>query len=230
MTIYHENCKCKALKSTYQGKVVLMLIIQDVPRLRSKVWIKGLHDLCQTLVDKDSIVLEIGCFSGESTCVFAEYSKKVYAVDPWDDGFLHRGERNVRRSFGTKQNPFPMKLAEFVFDRRIRNFNNIIKLKGRSEDWYSFFPNKSLDLVYIDSVHTYRSTFKAICQYESKVKSGKWIAGHDFAFNWPGVVRAVKVSYRKPDLKFRDTSWAVQLSDDKKWIMQARYKKSLKFI
>jgi hypothetical protein len=199
--------------------------------MRGRIWVKGLHDLCRRLVDKDSIVVEIGSFSGQSTCIFAKYAKKVYAIDPWDDGFLHRGERaGVTRSFGTKNNPFPMRLAEIAFDKQVRGFKNIIKLKGRSEDWQDFFPRRSVDLVYIDSIHTYRSTFNAIRQYESKVKIGKWIAGHDFAGNWPGVIRAVRTTYRKPDLTFRDTSWAVRLSDDKMHLLQARSKQKLRFL
>lgn len=45
-------------------------------RLRGESWVKALHQLCDDLLSPATIVVEIGCFAGESTVVFAEHCLK----------------------------------------------------------------------------------------------------------------------------------------------------------
>jgi len=42
------------------------------------------------------------------------------------------------------------------------------------------------------------------------VKPGGWLSGHNYAPYWPGVVRAVDETFKKPDKTYKDSSWAVQ--------------------
>jgi hypothetical protein len=54
--------------------------------MRREAWeLKGLHDLCQWLVDRGcnmGLCIEVGSFMGESALVFAQYFDAVICVDP----------------------------------------------------------------------------------------------------------------------------------------------------
>ena len=59
--------------------------------MRSKKTIKGLYDLCDSLRDylpiKDLAMVELGCYKGDSTEVWAQNFGTVYAIDPWECGY-----------------------------------------------------------------------------------------------------------------------------------------------
>ena len=56
--------------------------------MRREAWeLKGLHDLCQWLVDHGcnmGLCIEVGSFMGESALVFAQYFDAVICVDPFE--------------------------------------------------------------------------------------------------------------------------------------------------
>ena len=53
------------------------------------------------------------------------------------------------------------------------------------------FEDRSLDFVFIDARHNYRSVRDDINAWLSKVRPGGWIGGHDYCDRYPGVCRAV---------------------------------------
>ncbi len=164
-------------------------------------WIEGLEDLCK-LLGPEAVIAEIGCYSGESTEVFARNLKMVFAIDPWKsaDGMDSEDTHNYTHK---------LDVAERVFDNRRANFSNIFKLKGFDYEFIDIVPDKSLDAVYIDGNHYKEAVKKNIENWLPKVKDTGYICGHDYYDVTPGVVEAVDEAFGKPDYTFKDSSWAV---------------------
>jgi len=147
----------------------------------------------------NTIMAEIGCYQGESTSIFASFEKvyKIYAIDPWVNGYDNKDEASFQ---------FPMSEVEKSFDDRTKNNSKIVKLKMKSEEAVQLFNNGTLDLVYIDGLHTYEGVKNDIIIWLPKVKEGLYIGGHDY-LNPCGVKEAVNELFGQPDRVFGDSSW-----------------------
>jgi len=143
-------------------------------------------------------VIEIGSWTGLSAVEFAKNFDKVYCIDPWEA----TGEINTE---------YDMKEVEKIFDNRIKDYDNIIKIKATSADarGSSLLPKKA-DLIYIDGLHNYDAIRQDITLWKDKIT--KLITGHDY---WPnkfdGVIKAVNEALGKPDKIFSDTSWIKEI-------------------
>jgi hypothetical protein len=180
--------------------------------LRSDAGCRSLRRLCRSWLDRTTTMVEIGCFSGESTEIFASRCAVVYAVDPWSEGYRRRvaaGCENDQIKEFFHQHPVPsMTEIERIFDARVANFKNVRKLRMTSHAAASLFAAASLDFVYIDGIHTYAAVRSDIERWLPRLKPGAMIGGHDFsASDWPGVVRAVIDTVGHPDAVYEDTSW-----------------------
>lgn len=103
---------------------------------------------------------------------------------------------------------------------------------GDSFDRAKEFADKSIDFCFIDANHTYEFVSRDIEAYLPKMKPGGVIAGHDYNFQHPGVIKAVNEAfveapqrdYYKPEDKFEmlkpgkgfayvkeEDTWVVQL-------------------
>jgi Methyltransferase domain len=185
-----------------------------IQALRGDSWIDALDSLCRKYVAPSMTVVEIGSFGGESTSVFARYAGIVYAVDPWDasygdDVLLGCAEGPVR-DFILNVGLAPMSEIEAIFDRRISGAANVRKIKAFDQDAVASFADESIDVLYIDSIHTYESVKDTVTLWVPKVRRGGIISGHDFCpVHWNGVVAAVRELFGAPDEVFPDTSWVV---------------------
>lgn len=189
---------------------------ENTTQLRDDIYISGLKDFCQELLHPGAVLVELGSFGGESTTVFARFAAKVFAIDPWDDSYsntIMEGCADSRIVNHLKKNPVPsMSQIEAIFDARTARFENITKIKATAEDAIRRFPDRSIDIVYIDSIHTYPVVAQQITEWRRKVRLGGVLSGHDFAPNtWPGVVRAVEDMIGKPEYLYPDTSWAFRV-------------------
>jgi predicted O-methyltransferase YrrM len=169
---------------------------------RSEKYRLGLIDLINDLKIPIETMVEVGSYQGESTVIFAEQIKtlkKLYAVDPWKNGYS---------TGDICSDEYPMDVVESNFDIRIKNYPQIIKQKTTSEEFASQIEDGSLDFVYIDGDHSYESCKKDIETWLPKVKKGGVIAGHDYlAACFLGVVTAVNETFGTPDKNYEDTSW-----------------------
>jgi cephalosporin hydroxylase len=136
----------------------------------------------------DWTLVEVGSNSGESAVLFAARMKKVYCVDNWAGG---------------------IDLLEPLFDRRVRLYRNIEKIKAESGEAAKRFQPGQIDIVYIDADHSYEAVLRDIRLWEPLVKNGGYVTGHDFGVG-VGVDQAVEEAFGKPDRVFSDASWAVQ--------------------
>jgi len=152
---------------------------------------KGLQDLIAYLPISNAVMVEVGSYAGESARMFAASSKiaKITCVDPW------RGEHFAQ--------------VESHFDENTAGVAKITKLKLPSVEGAAQFEDGSLDLVYLDGDHSLRAVRADIRAWAPKVRRGGWIAGHDYNWDWPGVLRGVFELLGKPRMVFRDSSWVV---------------------
>jgi len=192
--------------------------MHPIDRMRPQEWIEGLEDLCRRLVTPASVVVELGSFAGESTAVFARHAKTVYAIDPWpasySDDIVAGCHNIVARDYVLRTGVVDMAAVEALFDARVAAFANVRKVKAREEDVAAQFADASVDVVYIDALHTYEAVRGAILRWFPKVRPTGACAGHDYhPGDWPGVVAAVDEAFGAPALLFADTSWAIRKAE-----------------
>ena len=167
-------------------------------------WLKGLADMIHHIQHTETKdMVEIGCFSGESTEIFVQYFKSVYAVDIWNKNYFSEADANI----------------EEIFDTRMKQFKNMDKMKMKSSEAVTWFKDKSLDFVYIDGSHWYDDVKQDINLWLPKVKPHSFIGGHDFWITnedkeHRGVVQAVCEQFGYPDKTFDDFSWIVETHEE----------------
>ena len=160
---------------------------------------KGLYELITKYVNKESVIVELGSFSGISSELFALHCKKLYCVDPWSP-------------YWEIEDVEKMNEAELKFNSMMANYNNIVKYKMDSKNASLIFENSNVDMIYIDSDHSSENVEKEIKLWLPKIKQCGYISGHDF--NMPTVFNVV-TKYFDPTLIeiFNDTSWVYKMND-----------------
>lgn len=134
----------------------------------------GLRDFCEDYVTKDTVMVEVGCFVGASTELFAMHCKKIFAIDPWElldtKGLSHSpdwgeygGGRAVRKDFEDRMAPY----------------DNVKIIRGFSVEASEQFEDESLDLVYVDGNHARKHVFDDLSAWYPKIKYGGILSGHD---------------------------------------------------
>ena len=62
------------------------------------------------------------------------------------------------------------------------------------------FPDNSLDLVFIDALHTYKDVNDDIDAWYPKIRPGGTVSGHDYSIKYMGVVRAVNERFGEDNI------------------------------
>ncbi len=153
---------------------------------------------------KNSTIVEIGSYTGESTIMFANKAKLVISIDPFMNGY----DSNDGASYLAD-------LPTVVYQKYLENtapYNNIQHIKKTSDDAVIDI-KEPVDLVYIDGVHTYEQVKKDIENYRGLVKPGGFLCGHDYVNigHLAGVYQAVNEIFDTPDITFCDYTWVVKL-------------------
>lgn len=162
---------------------------------------KGLLELISSL-PSDLLMAEIGCYTGESTKLFLKSGKikTLYAIDIWEDSLGLFKKKWPNHSFSE---------VEKTFDKRLKNFKNVVKLKMTMKEAENSLP--LLDFVYIDGNHHYEYVKEDIKVSLNKLKPNGIIGGHDYHYQSLGAVKAINEILGKPDKVFSDGSWIVNL-------------------
>jgi hypothetical protein len=164
---------------------------QNLKRNTPQVWVSRKHtEQCVTLPDrmhllealpKNGIVAEVGVAFGDYTAEIIKRNEpiKLHLVDSWDSDRYREG---LERILGQ-------------YDDLIESGKLIIN-QGNSTKMLPEFPDGYFDWVYIDTNHSYSTTYNELMICKSKVKPAGLIAGHDFCPGnvitpWPyGVIEA----------------------------------------
>jgi hypothetical protein len=82
-----------------------------------------------------------------------------------------------------------------------------------SNNYAKQIPDKSIDMVYIDAFHNFKSVTNDLDVWSKKVKPEGFICGHDYNIKrWEGVVKAVDNFVGKNNMllkKYRDNSYMI---------------------
>ena len=129
-------------------------------------------------IESPAVFVEVGTWKGMSTAylgVEISNSKKnirVYAVDTFEgsDEPAHKEDPSI--------------INNTLYDEFCKNIEPvndiIIPIRKASVVASEDFDDSSLDFVFIDGGHTYEDVYADICAWLPKIKSGGWIAGHDY--------------------------------------------------
>ena len=163
----------------------------------------GLKELIKQL-PKNIVMVEIGCYAGESTFIFSESPKikKIYAVDIWDNNFKPK-------FFNARIKDHSFTKIEEIFDKRMEG-KNYIKLKMDMSKAVNNI-NEKVDFVYIDGHHEYDNVKSDIINCSKCLKDHGYIGGHDYNKDHIGVIKAVDEVLGKPKFIFIDSSWLIQV-------------------
>jgi len=128
------------------------------------------------LLPRDAVAAEIGVSRGKFTAqiMAANRPRKLHLVDVW---VSERYDQSLRQR------------VEQTYAGEIAGGSVEINL-GYSTDVGRTFPDSYFDWVYIDTDHSYPTTRDELAVYESKMKPGGIIAGHDYVMgNWRGSLK-----------------------------------------
>ncbi|MFT6850815.1 MAG: hypothetical protein ACJATA_001631 [Sphingobacteriales bacterium] len=125
---------------------------------------------------KNGIAAEMGVDEGGFSQKILKYSdpQKLHLIDFWGSKRYNTDKKQQVHS---------------LFKTHLESGKVEINL-GLSTDVYSDFSDNYFDWIYIDTAHSYAVTKLELELYESKIKPGGIIAGHDFMTgNWNGNIR-----------------------------------------
>ena len=180
---------------------------KEIITMRAGNYITGFYDFIGYLKLTKNVsemnIVEIGAYVGQSTVIFAENVNKVISIDPFvndydpNDGTCHAADLPT--------------IVYQEFQKNITPYSNIEHIRKTSDDAIHDLQGQQFDLIYIDGVHTYDQVKKDIENYRKILKPGGLMCGHDYDPYWQGVMDAINEAFGKPDLKFADSTWVVQL-------------------
>lgn len=170
--------------------------MREILMRQDRPGIEGLKKLISHLPN-NIVGLEVGCYAGESTEIFASSGKftQLFCLDFWQDGFY-----SDRGTTG----------AEQIFDAMRAKYPVISKVKDNSENMLTLFKDVKIDFIYIDADHSYNSVKRDIENALKLLNGTGFIGGHDYVPEFPGVMQAVD-ELVKPSLFCADSSWLRKL-------------------
>ena len=163
----------------------------------------GLIEFINTLPD-GCVIIEVGCYTGESSELFLRKATLLHCVDPWLP-FSDPGDREMGGISNTRA-------MEKLFDKRMApHEQKYLKHKSKSPQAARLFADFSADCVYIDAAHNEQAVTDDIRAWIWKVRPGGILAGHDYGhLDYGGVKRAVDKHFGHPDRIFPDTTWIIK--------------------
>ena len=157
----------------------------------------GMRDLAK-FFPANSNMIEIGCYSGESTRIWLSTNKikNIYCVDPWG--------RVINKNDHYK--PTVMIEVESKFDELLTD-SRITKLSGFSNEHLPQFLNANthINVIYIDGDHSYNGVKYDIELALQIVEDNGIICGHDINHAQAG--KAIIDAFGFVDVQFADGSW-----------------------
>lgn len=161
---------------------------------------KKTFDFLLSTVQDGGIFVECGAWLGKSSSYLCDQAKNrlnVFIVDTW---LGSQDELDTNQKLAQATDIY----AIFLENMGNRFFKPIRK---PSIEAVTHFENTSCDVVFIDMDHSYESVKQDIEIWYPKVKSGGYIAGHDYTSDWLGVIKAVNERFPKQDIIKMDTCW-----------------------
>jgi hypothetical protein len=146
------------------------------------------------------VFVECGAWLGKSSSYLCDIAKdriSINIVDTWKGSI---NELDTTHKLVNNFNIYDL----FIENMGERKFNAII---SDGVEASKKFNDNSCDVVFIDMEHTYNAVKKDIEAWLPKVKTGGYIAGHDYTSDWQGVIDAVNEIFGKENILNIDTCW-----------------------
>ena len=167
----------------------------------------GFSDIYSEQVQKaqdGSMFVEVGSFMGKSAAYMAveiiNSGKEIFfdCVDTWEGSIEHQ-EMDIVKN----------KELYDIFMTNMQDLLHVVNpIRMASVDAAKFFPDESLDFVFIDASHEEQDVKDDIDAWYPKVKKGGVLAGDDWGFE--GVNAAVQSKFDTSQYTIRGRSWVVQ--------------------
>lgn len=123
------------------------------------------------------VVVEIGSYTGKSTCFLAEATvSRVYAIDIWD--LKLPGETKKRRNKHKYAVKFNSTEARRIFLERVANYSNVVPLRTESREIAKVWL-LPIGLLFVDGAHDYVSVKADYEGFAPFVVRGGHLAMHD---------------------------------------------------
>jgi predicted O-methyltransferase YrrM len=131
-------------------------------------------------------VIEIGVLNGTNIMTLARKFPNIHftGVDPYDS----------KLEWNKLYDNISQDEMDFRFNQIITKaskFCNINILREQSIKASESFSDESIDLVFIDAIHTYEAVINDIMVWLPKIKNGGVLCGHDYCVSSFGVIMAV---------------------------------------
>lgn len=170
---------------------------RDIPGAMSSAELNWLYNMAREMES----VVEVGSLMGRSThALLIGCPGTVYSVDLRDP------------AYSAEMNTLERKGDEFrqAFLENMKPYRNLRILEIDSVRAAQAFPDKSVDMVFIDGDHTEKCFRADVDAWLPKVV--KIICGHDYAPFFPDLRRAVKDRFGE-NFQVIDTIWTVDLRE-----------------
>ena len=125
---------------------------------------------------KGGKIVEVGVDNGDFSADILRVTQpsELHLVDSWGSERYHKGKQQA------VQDRFAKQTAEGIVQVHV----------GLSTERAADFKDGSLDVVYIDTDHSYETTRAELSLFGPKVRPGGFLAGHDYIMgNWAGLYR-----------------------------------------
>lgn len=164
---------------------------------------------------KRPIFAEVGVFRGEFAVEIYNrcHPEKLYLIDLWEP---QQGEyeRDPTNDILSAQGDELFENVKKIFEGR----PEVQMIRGFSTDACKIFQKSFFDVVYIDADHTFDAVVKDLNDWWPLVKSGGYLAGHDYTRNlpWIEVVDALNFFMDQKGLNFHSltqeecSSWSIR--------------------
>ncbi len=154
-----------------------------------------------------AVFVEVGAWKGKSVAYLGVEIKNsnkdivLYAVDT----FVGSNEPAYQQDASVIKN---ILFEEFC--NNIKPLSDIVfPIRKSSIEASMDFEDRSVDFVFIDAGHGYEDAYADICSWLPKVKSGGWIAGHDYGSSQG--VRAAVTKLLPDAMPIPPNSWMMQV-------------------
>lgn len=164
---------------------------------------ENVFDFLVSEVPDGGTFVECGSWLGKSSSYLCDIAKdriNVFIIDSWKGSI---NELSGSHSLATKCDIYEI----FLNNMGTRNFTPV---RANGIDASIRFADDTCDVVFIDMEHTYDAVSQDISAWFPKVKSGGYIAGHDYVSDWPGVIKAVNENFDKNDIQIINSCWIVR--------------------
>ena len=158
---------------------------------------------------KHSIGAELGVWKGDFTKVLLNnvQPSKLYLIDAWQNHSIPY--KNGQKEWTEPKTDTPQNTLDIIFNQvnsTLGKQENIEIIREFTNKAANSIPDGSLDWVYIDADHSYEGCLSDLRKYETKVKPGGIIWGHDFVEKEEyiefGVNQAVETFLEETGYKF----------------------------